>query len=198
MMRVRPFKYCWLYGVALLCCQTVLAATVYKTVDENGVVSFSDTKPADDTPVETVVIDAQVPQDSALAQQRLQDMRETTDRMATDRMAREKHRAELRKLQAQTLPQQQPAYQAFDDPLYTGFSSSGYSRYYKYPARRPWRRGYKPRPEHPIARPPLQRPGRPWGQDYHTQFRRSFPGNKYPPPVTQRSHRPTVRAVSRN
>ena len=197
MTRIRLFQYSWLLGLTLLCCLPGQAATVYKTVDDNGVVSFSDTRPPDNTPVETVEIDAQAPQDSALAQQRLQDMRETTDRMATDRMAREKHRAELRKLQAQT-PPRQPAYQTYDDPLYTGYSSSGYSRYYNYPARRPWRPGYRPRPEQPIARPPLRRPGRSWGQDYHTQFRRSFPGNKYPPPGIQRSHHSTVRAATRH
>ena len=195
MKRIRPFTYSWLSGLTLLCCFPGQAATVYKTVDDNGVVSYSDTRPPEDIPVETVEIATQAPQDSALAQQRLQDMRETTDRMATDRMAREKHRAELRKLQAQTPPQQQPAYQGYYDPLYTGFSSSGY---YNYPARRPWRRGYKPRPEQPVARPPLRRPGRAWGQDYHTQFRRSFPGNKYPPPGIQSSHRSTVRAVTRH
>ena len=119
-------QYRWLPALVLLCCLPAGAATVYRTVDENGVVSFSDMRPAGDTPVETMVINAQAPQVSEAAQQRLQDMRETTDRMATDRMAREKHRAEMRQLQAQgaqrglplaeVLPSSTGARVVFSDP----------------------------------------------------------------------------------
>ena len=69
----------------------VLAATVYKTVDENGVVSYSDTAPAQDQQAEVMVIDVQAPADDELAQEQLEAMRETTDRMVTDRQQREKH-----------------------------------------------------------------------------------------------------------
>jgi hypothetical protein len=124
------------------------AATVYKTVDEDGVVSFSDTKPVSEEPVETLKINAQAPPVSAEEQQRLEDMRETTDRMAADRMAREKQRAEVRQQQAQTAPAQ---------PDYTDYMGSGrnsdYYGYYGYPVRRPV---VRPRPVHPIARPPVR------------------------------------------
>jgi hypothetical protein len=124
------------------------AATVYKTVDEDGVVSFSDTKPVSEEPVETLKINAQAPPVSAEEQQRLEDMRETTDRMAADRMAREKQRAEVRQQQAQTAPAQ---------PDYTDYMgsgrNSGYYGYYGYPVRRPV---VRPRPVHPIARPPVR------------------------------------------
>ena len=152
-------RACLLLNVSL-CCLSAAASTVYKTVDENGVVSFSDTPPATDAPVETMKIDAPTPEVSADEQQRLQDMRETTDRMVADREAREQQRAELRKEQAQ------PATPAPDYSDYMGYSG-GDSRYYdRYPLRRPgYRPGLRPRPEQPIARPPVRppvtRPARP-------------------------------------
>jgi septal ring-binding cell division protein DamX len=135
--------------LTLLHCTTAQAATVYKTVDEDGVVSFSDTKPASDEPVETLKINAQAPAGSAEEeQQRLEDMRETTDRMAADRMAREKQRAELRQQQPQTTPAQP------DYTDYMGYSTRN-SGYYRYPVRRPVLTP-RPTPEHPIARPPIR------------------------------------------
>jgi hypothetical protein len=188
-------KHRWLPALALLCCLPGLAATVYKTVDENGVASFTDIKPTGESPVETLVIDARAPQVSEVEQQRLQDMRDTTDRMAADRMAREKHRAELRQLQAQT--QAQPQYPVDDNPGYWGYSS-GYSGYYNYPARRPWGRKHRPRPEHPIAgrpiaRPPLRMPA----QGHSSDIRTSLPGNNYPASLIRKSYDPKVRAAFR-
>ena len=137
--------------LALLYCLPAQSATVYKTVDEAGVVSFSDTKPAGDTPTETLKINAPAPAISAEEQQqRLQDMSEATDRMAADRMAREKHRAELRQ-------QQEPQQAAPQQPDYTDYMgySAGGSGYRNYPIRRPGLRP-RPKPEHPIARPPVR------------------------------------------
>lgn len=133
--------------LTLLCCTAGQAATVYKTVDEDGVVSFSDTKPVSEEPVETLKINAQAPPVSAEEQQRLEDMRETTDRMASDRMAREKQRAELRQQQQQAAPAQP------DYTDYMGGSSGRNSDYYGYPIRRPV---VRPRPVHPIERPPVR------------------------------------------
>ena len=136
--------------LALFCCVSSHAATVYKTVNEDGTTSFSDTKPVTDAPVEKVKINVQesslTPQEQ---QQRLDDMRETTDRMASDRMEREQQRAKLQAKQQQPSTSQQPDYTD-----YMGYSTGG-SRYSGYPARRP---GLKPVPTHPIARPPI-RPG---------------------------------------
>ena len=168
-----------------------LTATVYRTVDEQGVVSFSDIKPAGDPSVETMEIDARAPQLSEVEQQRLQDMRETTDRMAADRMAREKHRAELRKLQAETQPRYQNPAQG--DPGYAGYSS-GYSGYYNYPARRPWRPIHRPRPEHPIVRPPL----RPPLHGDRPPIGIKLPGNDYPASLIRRNYPPKVREAFRN
>ena len=130
------------------------AATVYRTVDENGVVSFSDTPPAGDAPVETMKINAATPEVSPEEQQRLEDMRETTDRMAADRREREKQRAELRKEQAQS----QNVAQQPDYTDYMGYST-GRNRIYRGPIRRTGLRpGNGARPVHPIARPPVRPP----------------------------------------
>jgi hypothetical protein len=150
----------------------LLAATVYKSVDENGVVSYSDTRPEEDVDVETLVIEVQDPALTETEQQRLEAMRETTDRMAADRMAREQQRAELRQQRAREQAVQAP-------PTYI-IESGGYPIYYPYPVRRPgWNRPY---PTHPIARPPL-RPSRPvpysGGQDYPASLVRKG----YSPPV---------------
>ena len=140
----------------LFFCASAGAATVYRTVDENGVVTFSDTPPPGEGPVETMTIDTPPPQDPAAHQQRLEDMRETTDRMAADRRERERHRAELREIDARTQAYQEPA-QPYYDP-YDSYLPVYSRRYYGGHYRPPWRPGYKPRPEHPIARPPLRHP----------------------------------------
>lgn len=84
----------------------IFAQTIYKTIDENGVVSFSDARPEGNLPVETLQITLAEPQandsDGALDEARMIALRVSTDRMIADRMARESHRAELRKIRAQT------------------------------------------------------------------------------------------------
>ena len=158
-------KRYWLAALAIACCAPAYTATVYKSVDDQGVVSFSDTRPTGDSPVETMQIDTPDPQLSVEDSKRLEAMRETTDRMAAYRREREQHRAEMRSLQADTNPP--PDYGQADYTEYMGYPS-GYSGsgYYAYPGRHPWRPGhrpghrpgFKPRPEHPIARPPLRSP----------------------------------------
>lgn len=162
-----------------------MTATIYKSVDANGVVTFSDTQPEQAVLVETLEIDVQEPPEGELAQQRLQDMRETTDRMAADRMAREKHRAEMRQLDAQIARQEAPrdVTEYYDAPVVFG-------GYYPYPARRPWRHPDHPRPEHPIVRPPLLPPA-------HTNrptSTRPPPSADYPASLVRRHYDPKVRA----
>ena len=180
----------WLAAPALLlpllCSLHTGATTVYKTVDENGVVSFSDTLPDSGTDVETMNIEVSDPQPSAAERERLEQMRETTDRMAADRMAREKHRAEMRQLNRQQA-QEAESYPEFYEPttIYTGYS--GYSR-----SRRHWGGGrYRPRPEHPIARPPL-RPVP--GHGYRPGIRRPV-YNQYPASRVRQGYDPRVRTV---
>jgi hypothetical protein len=175
-----------LSALSLLCCGPALAATIYKSVDANGVVSFSDTRPEHAVLVETVVIDVQEPS-SEVTQQRLQDMRETTDRMVADRIARERHRAEMRQLDAQATAQhrsQEPP-QDLTDYYTSPVIFSGYS---PFPARRQWRHPNHPRPEHPIARPPLLPPG------LHRPSTRPLPSHDYPASLVRRHYDPKVRA----
>jgi hypothetical protein len=131
------------------CPESAAAATVYKTVDENGTVSFSDTPPAPGVPVEVLRIDVPASQSTAVYLEQLEVLRAATDRMAADRREREKHRAELRELRARTASHtpDTPGGAIYLPPLY-------YPAYPLHP-RPPWRPGYRPRPEHPIARPPL-------------------------------------------
>ena len=125
-----------------------LATTVYKTVDENGVVSFSDTATGTDAEVLDITVPA--PRSVKNHLENLEAMRETTDRMADDRREREKHRAELKEMQAKSAPVPQPVYNEGSAVISGG--------YYYPPGRPPWHPGYRPEPEHPIIYPPL-RPG---------------------------------------
>ena len=182
----RPRKYQWLPALSLLWCLPGFAATVYKSVDENGVVVFSDTRPAEDIAVETIVIEAPAPLQSEQDQQRLRDMRETTDRMVADRMAREKHRAEMEQLQAQT-----DALQSSQELTDYHESSTVYPGYYNFPIRRAWR-PYRPRPKHPITRPPLRPP-----LQNRPPAVRPLPGNDYPASLIRKSYDPKVRETLR-
>jgi TolA-binding protein len=163
-MNIKSLATHWLTA-AVLCfyCLSALGATVYKSVDDDGVVSFSDSPPEGDPDAESFQIATPPPQDAEEAQRRLDDMRETTDRMADDRREREKHRAQMREIQGDNQWQQQQAPPSYDSgyadyypPIYT--SSSRSIRRRNYYGSAPWRPDYRPRPEHPIARPPI-RPG---------------------------------------
>ena len=67
-----------------------LATTVYKSMDEPGAVSFSDTLPEDSPAIETfeITIHEAASTDST---ELLEEMRQTTDRMAADRRERDDH-----------------------------------------------------------------------------------------------------------
>lgn len=131
----------------ILWTSTSLATTVYKTVDENGVVSFSDSSTQGEE-AEVMHIATPPAQPTGDQAANLEAMRETTDRMAADRREREKHRAELKELAS--APQNTAA------PGYIDSSStvSGGGYYYP-PGRPPWHPGHRPKPEQPIVRPPL-------------------------------------------
>ena len=151
------------------------AATVYRSVDENGVVTYSDTVPENGSEVETLVIDVPTPQLTESEQDRLEAMRETTDRMIADRERREKHRAELRQQQAASRPQ----VVEYIQPAYDG--DSYYPVYYPYPVHRPgWR------PPYPVPRPPVRPvpPGKVIG-----------PGYDYPASLIRQGYSPQVRAA---
>ncbi|MDX1733595.1 MAG: DUF4124 domain-containing protein [Halioglobus sp.] len=101
----------------LACTQANGDTTVYRSVDADGRVAFSDQPPSAGSEVQTLVIATPLAQPDDLQQRRLEAMRATTDRMVADRMAREKHRAELRRLSLQeralaaaAMPQPAPYY----------------------------------------------------------------------------------------
>ena len=139
----------------LLCSTAALATTVYKTVDENGVVGFSDTPPAGGVHTEVLQVTPPTAQSPEEHLERLAAIRETTDRLATDRREREKHRAELQEIRAKTAYYRPP-----EQPRTTGYARyyPVYSRHYRRTNHPPWRPGYGPKPMHPIAHPPM-RPG---------------------------------------
>ncbi|EED32315.1 hypothetical protein NOR53_3353 [gamma proteobacterium NOR5-3] len=125
---------------ALLLSPSLLAQTVYKTVEE-GVTTFSDSPPQTGA-AEVLSIEVPPAADDGLLEERLAEMRETTDRMAEDRRQREQHRAELREIQ-QTASVPPPA----TEP--TGTLTTG------------WEGSYWPGYVRPIRpRPPI-RPGPP-------------------------------------
>ena len=126
--------------------------TVYRTVDAQGNVSFSDQPPAEG-PAEVLSIDVPPAPDPAVLEQRLEAMRETTDRMAADRRARESQRAELaaaRRPAQEPEPAPDPVPRTLVVPTAPLYGWPGYNP--------PWRPRPPVRP-HPVH-PPLQ-PGIP-------------------------------------
>jgi Domain of unknown function (DUF4124) len=98
-----------LLGLALGMAAQAGAATVYKTVDAAGKVSYSDTPPAQGVAAEVIDVPEGRETDPDAAA-RLDEMRATTDRMQADRRAREQERA----------MQYVPAYPAYPaDPAYS-------------------------------------------------------------------------------
>ncbi len=146
--------------LASLCVGTTVLAqgtqTVYRTVDETGAVSFSDTPPESEQPVDALTIEVASPVDPQVYQQNLEAMRETTDRMAQDRREREKHRAQMRELAVRDAPAQAAPPENLVEQYSTGWYSGYYGGHGYRPGRPPWRPGYRPRPEHPIVRPPAR------------------------------------------
>lgn len=171
-------------ALSLLCCTSVMSATIYKSVDANGVVTYSDTRPREDVLVETLVIEEREPPQGETAQQQLQEMRETTDRMVADRMARERHRAELRQLD------REPAAEDTTPELAEYYTNPVVDTGYPvFPGWRPWHRPRPPYPEHPGTRPPLLPLDPP-----NTAGTRPPPSSDYPASLVRRHYNPKVRA----
>ncbi|MFT6955338.1 MAG: hypothetical protein ACJAYC_000331 [Halieaceae bacterium] len=130
-----------------------MSDTVYKSVDENGAISFSDIPPENGDNTEKLQLATPRPNSSGESLANLDAMRDTTDKMAADRREREKHRAEMRELQ--TSKQSQPAsntdYIGGYFPIITGYDNRRYHN-----QRPPYRPGLRPSPVHPIARPPMR------------------------------------------
>ena len=148
--------------LALLIASTPAFTQVYRSVDEQGNVIFSDSPPEDAVEVTPVEI-RPGPDDTQVraTRERLDAQREALESREAERAAEEARRREerLRQREAQAQRQAaQPASSEASDP----------------DARAWWYRGQQPppRPQPPIARPPAERP-RPPGGD-HPAFRPRF------------------------
>lgn len=142
--------------------------TVYRTVDEQGVVSFSDEPPVVDA-AEELTIEVPAQRDDPAARQRLEAMRETTDRMAADRREREKHRAEMREIAARDeddVEAQSRPPTATDYDWY--YPATGINYY-------PWRPVRPPRHHWPPQQRPPLAPGidtEAWSRSHNSQLMR--------------------------
>ena len=153
-MVVRMFKILpELLIISLLYSAHAVSDTVYKSVDENGAISFSDIPPENGDETEKLQLVVPQPSSSGESLANLEAMRKTTDKMAADRLEREKNRAEMRELQASKQSQAVSSTDYVDNyyPITTGYDNRKY-----YNHRPPYRPGLYPRPEHPIARPPMR------------------------------------------
>jgi hypothetical protein len=123
--------------------------TVYRSLDAQGTVTFSDQPPAD-TPAEVLAIDVPPAADPGLLEARLEAMRESTERMAADRRARESQRAQLAAAR-----QPEPVSEALSEPaprtrVVPAAPLYGWPAYH-----RPWlpRPPVRPRPVQPPLLP---------------------------------------------
>lgn len=123
--------------VALMAPLSSFAVTVYKSVDADGNVSYSDTPPADGRSAESIQITEYATGLSAEDMIRLQSMRETTDRMRDDRLAREEQRAQ----EQAYLPAALPDYAPGDE---SQTSDTRYLLPVYYPRHPRWRPPYVP------------------------------------------------------
>lgn len=173
-------------GLLLLLClpaSAALSAQVYKYVDDNGNVTYSEIPPTGQEGVETVTVDPAVaPERLESAQERMQRMQALSSELAEARKGREEARAEQLERQRPPAPQMvdygyrgSDRYPYFYAPWYfwprphlvgprrPGFRHPGLKP--RPPIERPRHPGLKPRP--PIARPrhpgqwPRQGIGRP-------------------------------------
>lgn len=155
-------------------------ATVYRTVDEKGVVSFSDMPPLPGVEAEELTIDFASPQSAQEYQRQLEAMRETTDRMVADRRAREKHRAEMREIAAKAAAAERPAQPGYVENDNGGLYTPVWG-YYRYPrVQPPWRPGYRPGPGYPVVPTPYPVVDlRSWAAEHNSQLMRPiFPRNR--------------------
>lgn len=141
----RRAMHYWTILVTVLAVQATAAATVYRSIDENGVIVFSDTPPEQREEVEILEIETPATAQDGLLTERLQALREATDRLASDRRAREKHRAELRRMQRDMtptsayspVPREDAEYRNMYLPYYTGRAAAHRNSHYDGPLRHP-------------------------------------------------------------
>ena len=148
------------------------AATVYKSIDARGRISYSDSPPVAAVSVETLVLHVRSPEVSDEYRSRLAEMTEVTNRMAADRLQREQARMESRQRLASTSATSEFV---ISEEYYPVYSSTRQQHY---------RRGYYPRP--PVVYPHL------------VPVRGQPLVNQYPASVVRRSYGPHVASVFQN
>jgi len=122
-----------------LWCQPATSADIYRWIDEEGVVHFSDTRPSDDADVQTLQVNASNPpgydpaEDPYSIANQAKRMNDKWSELASEREEREEKRREL----ARQYVQYQP-------PRYDGWRYNYWPGYY--------------RQDHPARRPPRQVP----------------------------------------
>jgi hypothetical protein len=155
--------------LSLLMCLPCTAATVYKSVDVRGRVTFSDTPPEQAVSVEILDVQAPTADDPEYYLQRMAVMTDVTDKIAAARVQREQLRLASRNSRSDYGSGQPAAPQ------------EGYYNGYYNPVRRHHRR--HPYPGHPIVNPP------------HPPLRGPALVNQYPASLVRRSYSPRVAAV---
>jgi hypothetical protein len=158
-------------SVSLLLALPSVSATVYKSVDERGRVTFSDTVPLTAVSVESIVVQVQQPHAPELYLERMQAMTAVTDKIAAQRKEREQNR--------------ESALQRHNAGTFAGYPGmSGETVYVGYGGARRWLGSRPPHyPVHPVVRPPLQ------------PVRGPILVNQYPASVVRRSYGPHVASV---
>jgi hypothetical protein len=160
------------------------ATTIYKSVDAQGRVSFSDQPPVAAEVVDVYEYREPSPSRSALDAERIEAMREVTERMAADRREREASRARAR------ANREAQAGNGFYHQEYTDYDyGPGY-----FPGYRPTiflRRRHRPGVHPPIAHPPVAVPPieRPAAPRHATRL------NQYPASLIRRHYTSAARRV---
>jgi hypothetical protein len=140
-----------LFGVLLLPCAAV-AQTIYRHIDENGLISFSDVATEG---AESLTLEVSEPRENAFDEQQALIEQQLTVAKALEesRLARED--ARTRRIEAQAKSQPQTVYHREDDrQRYVGGRWGWWGGYPGYP-------GHPGKPVHPIEPPPQKPPTRP-------------------------------------
>jgi hypothetical protein len=168
--------------VVMLVCTAVSAissaATVYKSYDASGRVTFSDQPPARAVSVEKLEVLVQPAADPDLYLARMRAMTEVTDKIAAARMERERLRAQTRRESTRAV---EYATEEYSPGYYAAYPGYGYSS--GLPRRYHRKRHH---PSHPIVRPPMH------------AARGPALVNQYPASLVRRSYSPRVAAVFQN
>lgn len=167
------------------------ATTIYKSVDAQGRVTFSDQPPPADEVVDVYEYREPPPSRSALDEERIEAMREVTERMAADRREREANRTRARTTGRHPQSASGGGNGFYDDDYGDYDYSPGF--YAGYGPAVHHRRVHKRRPgiHPPIARPPIARPPTGWPADSRHATRL----NQYPASLIRRHYTSAARRV---